>query len=188
MWRFQWMRGTPSRYRYGLVMHAWLFWGLAAVSVVASLLVVGQRGAVRGILTLAVLLAATGGLYLLLLAPLAAILQIALHAGMVLAIALPVTLFLDLPDEIDDGVDVGPGSGPRRIGVVLAIVLVVELAWAFQRVRGATLPAADLLPDAGPVTMALRVVSDYTPGFALTAVLVFVTVLGVLLVVRREAR
>jgi NADH:ubiquinone oxidoreductase subunit 6 (subunit J) len=179
---------SPSRYRYGLVMHAWLFWGLAAVSVVASLLVVGQRSAVRAVLMLTVLLAAVGGLYVLLAAPLAAVLQIVLHAGVLLAIVLPVTLFLDLPDEADDGVEVGPGSGARRFGVVLAVVLVVELAWAFQRVRGANLPPADLLPDAGPVALALRVVSEYTPGFALIAMLLCVAVLGGVLLVGREVR
>ncbi|MCC7042570.1 MAG: NADH-quinone oxidoreductase subunit J [Acidobacteria bacterium] len=182
------MRGTSPRYRYGHVMRAWVFWGLAAVCVVAALLVVGQRSAVRGIQLLAVLLAAVGGLYLLLAAPLAAFLQIAMLVGIVLAIVLPVILFLDLPDEIDDGVDVGPGSGSRRLGVVLAAVFVVEVAWAFQRVRGATLPADHLVPAAGPFTMALRAVSEYTPGFALAAMLIVATVLGVLVLIRREAR
>jgi NADH-quinone oxidoreductase subunit J len=169
-------------------MRAWLFWGLAAVSVVAALLVVGQRNAVRGILVLAVLLVAVGGLYLLLAAPLAALVQIGLLAGVLLVLVLPVVLFLDLPDEVDDGVDVGTGSGARRLGVVLASVFVVELAWAFQRVRGATLPADDGGAAAGPVTMALRAVSEYTPGFALTAMLIATTILGVLTLVWREGR
>jgi NADH:ubiquinone oxidoreductase subunit 6 (subunit J) len=186
--RFHWMPATSSRYRYRLVMQTWFFWGLAAVSVVASLLVVGQRNAVRGTLALTGLLVAVGGLYLLLSATLVAVLQITLNAAVVLAFVLPVTLFLDLPEENDDGVDVGASGGPRRAGVMLAAILVVELAWAFQRVRGATLPVADRLPDDGPVTTALRVVSDYAPGFALATMLVAAAALGVLLLVRREAR
>jgi NADH-quinone oxidoreductase subunit J len=169
-------------------MQVWFFWGLAAVSVVASLLVVGQRSAVRSVLMLSVLLATVSGLYLLLSAPLVALLQTVLHAGIVLVVVLPVVLFLDLPDEVDDGVEVGPGSGARRAGVVLAVALVVELSWAFQRVRGASLPSVDLMPDAGPVAMSLRVVSEYTPGFALAAMLLLVAALGVVLLVRREAR
>lgn len=169
-------------------MQVWFFWGLAAVSVVASLLVVGQRSAVRSVLMLAVLLAAIGGLYLSLSAPLVALVQTLVHAGIVLVVVLPVVLFLDLPDEVDDGVEVGPGGGARRAGVVLAVALVVELTWAFQRVRGASLPSGDLMPDAGPVAMSLRVVSEYTPGFALAAMLLLVAAFGVVLLVRREAR
>jgi NADH:ubiquinone oxidoreductase subunit 6 (subunit J) len=169
-------------------MQVWFLWGLAAVSVVASLLVVGQRSAVRSVLMLAVLLATVSGLYLSLSAPVVALLQTMLHAGIVLVVVLPVVLFLDLPDEVDDGVEVGPGSGARRAGVILAVALVVELFWAFQRVRGASLPAVDLMPDGGPVAMGLRVVSEYTPGFALAAMLLIVAALGVVLLVRREAR
>jgi hypothetical protein len=64
----------------------------------------------------------------------------------------------------------------------------MELAWAFQRVCGAALPAEDLAPAAGPLAMALRAVSEYTPGFALGAILIVATVLGVLVLIRREAR
>lgn len=167
-------------------MQVWLFWGLAAVSVVASLLVVGQRNAVRSVLMLAVLLTSMSAVYLLLSAPLVAFIQTVIHTATVLVVVLPVVLFLDLPDEVDDGVEVGPGSGARRAGVALAAALVVELSWAFQRVRGAGLPSVELMPDGGPVAMGLRVVSEYTPGFALTAMLLLVAAVGVVLLVRRE--
>lgn len=182
------MQGTRPRYRSGLLMDTWLFWALAVVAIVASLLVVSQRSARRGVLTLVVLLGAMSGLYLLLSAPVAAIIQLTVYAGTLLAIVLPVTFLLDLPDDADEQAYVGQGGGSRRAGMLLAVVFVLELAWAFRRLRGTGLPEGVSLPGASPVAVIGSLAFDRSAGVALIALLILVAVAGVLALVRRGSR
>jgi len=182
------MRITRPRYRSGLLMETWLFWALAVVAIVASLLVVSRRSARHGVLTLVALLGAMSGLYLLLSAPLAAMIQLTVYAGALLTIILPVTFLLDLPDDADDRSYVGQGAGSRRVGMLLVVVLVVELAWAFQHLRGTGLPEGEPLPGARPTAVMTSLVFDHAAGVALVALLMLVAVAGAMALVRREAR
>lgn len=182
------MRIARPRYRSGLLMDTWLFWAFAVVAIVASLLVVSQRSPRRGVLTLVVLLGAMSGLYLLLSAPFAAIIQLTVYAGGLLAIILPVAFLLDLPDDADERVYVGQGAGSRRAGMLLVVVLLVELAWAFQRLRGTGLPENGSQPGANLTAVATSLVSDHAAGMAVVALLMLVAVSGAMSLVRRESR
>lgn len=168
-------------------METFAFWGLAAVAVVTALLVVGQRNAVRALVTLVILLASVAGLFLLLSAPWAAAAQIVLHAGALLVIGLPALVFLDAPDEPGGvHVQVTPAAAPRRIGVVLVVLLAAELVWALRQIRAADMPSADALPDRGLTVVAQALVSDYPAALLSIGVLVVVAVAGASRLVRRE--
>jgi NADH-quinone oxidoreductase subunit J len=186
--RFHWMRIAWPRYRSPLLMDTWLFWALAVVAIVASLLVVSQRSVRRGVLTVVVLLGAMSGLYLLLSAPFAAIIQLTLYAGALTAVILPVTFLLDLPDDADEREHVGPGAGSRRAGVLLVVALVVELAWAFQRLRGVGFPQGESLPGARPTAVMTSLLFDHGAGIAIVALLMLVVIAGAMALVRRESR
>jgi NADH-quinone oxidoreductase subunit J len=182
------MQSTRPRYRSDLLMHTWLFWALAVVAIVASLLVVSQRSARSGLLALMVLLGAMSGLFLVLSAPLAAIIQLTLYAGALLAMILPVTFLIDRPDDADERSFVGLGAGSRRAGMLLVVVLVVELAWAFQRLRGTGLPEGELLPGASPTGVIMSLLFDHSADVALIALVMLVAVTGAIALVRRESR
>ncbi len=150
-----------------------------------ALLVVGQRHAVRALVTLVLLVASVAGLFLLLSAPLAAVAQIVLHAGALLVIALPVLVFLDAPGE-PGGVQATPVAAPRRIGVTLVVLLAAELAWALRQVRAADMPPADALPDRGVMVIVQTMVFDYPAALLSIGVLAVVAVAGASRLVRRE--
>src|SRR6185295_2588408 len=111
-----------------------LFWLMATVAVVASVLVVGQRHPMYSVLLLIVSFAALAGLYVLLDAPFVAAIQIIIYVGAILVLFLFVVMLMNVPTE-----ELSPGdrlrlltAGPRRFGAALALALVVELFWALR--------------------------------------------------------
>src|SRR5688572_20154013 len=137
--------GESARHRRrgdldGVVMDTLFFWIFAAVSIVASLLVVGQRNPMYSVLLLIVSFGALSGLYVLLNAPFMAVVQIIIYAGAIMVLFLFVVMLLNVRSE-DSGADVkqqfGMGPGPRRFGAVLAVLLAVQLVWALRRIADA---------------------------------------------------
>jgi NADH-quinone oxidoreductase subunit J len=171
-------------------MDAILFWLFAAVMVVSSVLVVGQRNPMYSVLLLLVSFAALSGLYVLLNAPFMAVAQIIIYAGAIIVLFLFVVMLLNVRHE-DDLIHsrlalVGPG--PRRFGAVLAIVLAVELVWALRRIADA--PFAPLGEDAAQATsvnaIGLRLFREYAFAFEATSVLILVAMVGAVILARKD--
>src|SRR4249920_1485872 len=100
-------------------MDAFLFWVMATIAVVASVLVVGQRHPMYSVLLLILSFAALAGLYVLLDAPFVATIQIIIYAGAIMVLFLFVVMLLNVPTE--DPVHgyharLFGGAGPRRFG------------------------------------------------------------------------
>ena len=89
-------------------METVFFWVLAAVTVVASLLVIGQRNPMYSVMLLIVSFAALSGLYILLDAPFVAAIQIIIYAGAIMVLFLFVVMLLNAPAE--RGIDQEPGE------------------------------------------------------------------------------
>ena len=110
-------------------MDALFFWLGAAVTVIASVLVVGQRNPMYSVLLLIVSFAGLCGLYILLDAPFVAAIQIIIYAGAIMVLFLFVVMLLNIPTEDPPA---GRNSrltltaGPRHFGAVLAVVLGAE--------------------------------------------------------------
>src|ERR1044071_8234707 len=124
-------------------MGAFSFWLFAAISVIASVLVIGQRNPMYSVLLLIVSFGALSGLYILLDAPFVAAIQIIIYAGAIMVLFLFVVMLLNVPTEDPPTgyhARIFGGAGPRRIGAVLSFVLIVELAGALRRRPGAPLP------------------------------------------------
>jgi NADH-quinone oxidoreductase subunit J len=170
-------------------MDALFFWLFAAVAVVASLMVVGQRNPMYSVLLLIVSFAALAGLYVLLEAPFVAAIQIIIYAGAIMVLFLFVVMLLNVPTE--DPVSgyharLFGGAGPRRFGAVLSVVLVVELAWAVRQLQGTPLPSA---AEAAPATVkdiGARLFQDYGFAFEATSVLILIAMVGAIVLARRE--
>src|SRR5262249_29373117 len=121
------------------VNEALLFYAFGAIAVVASLLVIAQRNPVYSVLLLIASFGALSGLYVLLDAPFVAVIQIIVYAGAIMVLFLFVVMLLNAPHEdtdYDERVHPLLRPGPMRFGAALAIVLILELAWALQKGGG----------------------------------------------------
>jgi uncharacterized MnhB-related membrane protein len=75
------------------------FWIFAAIAVIASLGVVGQRNPMHSVMLLIVSFGALAGLYVLLDAPFTAVTQIIIYAGAIMVLFLFVVMLLNAPRE-----------------------------------------------------------------------------------------
>ena len=168
-------------------MDALFFWIFAAGTVIASLLVIGQRNPMYSVLLLIVSFGALSGLYVLLGAPFVAAIQIIIYAGAIMVLFLFVVMLLNVPTEtaVDAPLRARLAAGPRRFGAVLAIVLVIELAWALQRepMPGGWSGTGSSVHDIG-----IRLFRDYAFAFEATSVLILVAMVGAVVLARREPR
>jgi NADH-quinone oxidoreductase subunit J len=168
-------------------MSALLFWVLAAGTVIASLLVIGQRNPMYSVLLLIVSFGALSGLYVLLGAPFVAVIQIIIYAGAIMVLFIFVVMLLNAPtEEPPTGYHARllGGAGPRRFGAVLSVVLAVQLAIAFGALQAAPLPPgrqASTVFDIG-----VRLFRDYAFAFEATSVLILVAMVGAIILARKE--
>ena len=170
-------------------MDALFFWVFAAVAVIASLLVVGQRNPMYSVLLLIVSFGALSGLYVLLGAPFVAAIQIIIYAGAIMVLFLFVVMLLNVPtEEAHDGVRRLLSAGPRRFGAVLSVLLVAELAWALRRVQGVALPPDAVQPPTEVYDIGIRLFRDYAFAFEATSVLILIAMVGAIVLARKEPR
>jgi NADH-quinone oxidoreductase subunit J len=169
-----------------------LFYGFAALAVGASLLVIGQRNPMYSVLLLIASFAALAGLYVLLDAPFAAVIQIIIYAGAILVLFLFVVMLLNAGrKESPEGL-ARPTTphGPRRAGAALAFLLALELAWALWRAGQPAIPArVDREPAV--VVSSVRVIgrtlfTDYAFAFEVTSILILVAMIGAVVLAKRR--
>jgi NADH-quinone oxidoreductase subunit J len=172
-------------------MDALFFWILAAVAVVASLLVIGQRNPMYSVLLLIASFGALSGLYVLLGAPFVAAIQIIIYAGAIMVLFLFVVMLLNIrsegPAEGQTHVLRG-GAGPRHFGAVLSLALIVELAWALRRLQGSALPGAAAQAPTTVKEIGLTLFREYAFAFEATSVLILIAMVGAIVLARKETR
>ena len=166
---------------------ALLFYAFGAVAVIASLLVIAQRNPIHSVLLLIASFGALSGLYVLLDAPFAAVIQIIVYAGAIMVLFLFVVMLLNAPHEeteFDERVHPLLRKGPMRFGALLALVLVVELVWALRRsgaAGGFDTPAVSTVRAIGR-----SLFTDYAFPFEVTSILILVAMVGAVVLARKE--
>src|SRR3989442_12411678 len=108
----------------------------AAIAVVSSALVIGQRNPIYSVLLLIASFGALSGLDVLLDAPFLAVIQIIVYAGAIMVLFLFVVMLLNAPHEetvYDEHTHPLMRPGPKRFGTLLAAVLIVELVLALTK-------------------------------------------------------
>src|SRR6187399_328158 len=169
-------------------MNALAFWIFAAATVVASLLVIGQRNPMYSVLLLIASFGALSGLYVLLGSPFVAAIQIIIYAGAIMVLFLFVVMLLNLPTETppEGRLRLLGNAGPRHFGAVLSLALVVELAWALRRVQASPMPAGEWETSVNRIGLVLF--RDYAFAFEATSVLILVAMVGAIILARREGK
>src|SRR5215210_2053388 len=111
------------------------FFVFAAVTVVASIGVVGQRNPMHSVMLLITSFGALAGLYVLLDAPFSAVTQIIIYAGAIMVLFLFVVMLLNASRE-EPAFGLLSTLGPRglKIGAVLSLLIGIEIVWALSRV------------------------------------------------------
>ncbi len=166
-----------------------LFYVFAAISVLASLLVIAQRNPIYSVLLLIASFGALSGLYVLLDAPFVAVIQIIVYAGAIMVLFLFVVMLLNAPHEetvYDEHTHPLMRPGPKRFGTLLAAVLIVELVLALTK-RG----ESGVSPGGAVIsvnTIGQLLFTEYAFAFEVTSVLILVAMVGAVVLARRDAR
>lgn len=164
------------------------FYIFGAIAVVASLLVIGQRNPMYSVLLLIASFGGLAGLYILLDAPFVAVTQIIVYAGAIMVLFLFVVMLLNVPREEAPPPGLFGGAIARRVGVVLAVALVVELVWAIRRMSvqpfsGEASEAVDTLTSVRALGQSLY--TRHAFAFEATSILILVAMVGAVVLARR---
>jgi NADH-quinone oxidoreductase subunit J len=166
-----------------------VFYAFAAMAVLGSLFVIGQRNPIYSVLALIAAFFGLSGLYVLLDAPFVAVVQIIIYAGAIMVLFLFVVMLLNVPRE--DAAEWDRAHPlyrpwPMRIGAVLALLLVAQLMWALTRTAGigdgVGLQSAGI-SDVGELGRVLF--TDYMFAFEVTSILILVSMVGAVILARR---
>jgi len=173
-----------------LVFDHLLFYVFGAVSVLGSLLVIGQKNPIYSVLSLIVAFFGLSGLYVLLEAPFVAVVQIIIYAGAIMVLFLFVVMLLNVPREGASEWDRAHPfyrPWPPRIGALLALLLAAQLAWALSRTPGLGTGVADQRPAVSSITELGRVLfTDYMFAFEVTSILIIVAMVGAVTLARKR--
>src|SRR5262245_8361454 len=168
------------------------FYLFAALTVVASLLVIGQRNPMYSVMLLIVSFGGLSGLYIQLDAPFVAVAQIIIYAGAIMVLFLFVVMLLNAPKE--DAADWDRTHplrqpGATRWGTLLAGLLIVQLTTALLAMTNLAAPVGSRNDAAtvSNVTELGRVLfTRHTFAFEATSLLILVAMVGAVVLARRE--
>ena len=171
-------------------MDIFAFYIFAAIAVLASLGVIGQRNPMHSVMLLIASFGALAGLYILLDAPFTAVTQIIIYAGAIMVLFLFVVMLLNVPREEPAPVAASGLLGPTgmRIGAVLSVLLAIEVIWALSRLGHR--PGSRRTPRRSSVSSVARIGSElftqHAFAFEATSILILVAMVGAVVLARRE--
>ena len=166
-----------------------LFYVFAAVSVGASLFVIGQRNPMYSVIALIGSFIGLSGLYVLLDSPFAAVTQIIVYAGAIMVLFLFVVMLLNAPQE--EAVArrmLSLGKRPLRIGAVFGLVFLVQILWALSGVGRSTLndsvQASESVSSVRQI--GIELFTTHAFAFEVTSVLILVAMVGAVALAKRK--
>ncbi len=169
-----------------------VFYFFAGISILASALVIGQRNPMYSVLLLVLSFGAMAGLFVQLDAPFLAVALIIVYAGAIMVLFLFVVMLLNAPQEDAATWDrAHPLRHPvvTRFGTGLALLLIVELAYALMRGTDLAQPVGSR--SGGDTVSSVRelgrvLFTDYVFAFEATSILILVAMIGAVMLARRE--
>src|SRR5688572_14886259 len=162
------------------------FYSFAAVAVIASLGVIGQRNPLHSVMLLVVSFGALAGLYILLDAPFTAVTQIVIYAGAIMVLFLFVVMLLNVPrEEPSPSLTAALAPTTMRLGAVLSVVLAVEVVWGLSRIAPTGFQqdaTAQGVRDVGRIGVVLF--TQHAFAFEATSILILVAMVGAIALAR----
>jgi NADH-quinone oxidoreductase subunit J len=158
-----------------------IFYLLAALLVISSLLVVFLRNVVHCAMALVTALLLIAVLFVTLQAPMVGVLQVMVYAGAIMVLFLFVIMFLN-PAALE----------PQRGGVwwgfgtILSVMLGGALIAFFTQEEIAADPVAATDLFGSPETVAKSLFSDFVLPFEIASVLLLVAIIGAVVLAKRE--
>jgi NADH-quinone oxidoreductase subunit J len=169
-----------------------LFYVLSGLAVAASALVIGQRNPMYSVVLLIVSFFAVAALFVQLDAPFLAMAQVIIYAGAIMVLFLFVVMLLNAPREDAaewDRTHPLRRPGAARVGMVLAVLFVADLAWALARAVSMQAPVAGRV-EASAVSsireLGRVLFTQYGFAFEATSVLILVAMVGAVVLAQRE--
>jgi NADH-quinone oxidoreductase subunit J len=165
------------------------FYAFAAITVIGSLLVIGQGNPMHSVMLLIVSFGGLSGLYVLLDAPFTAVTQIIVYAGAIMVLFLFVVMLLNVGREEPAPPNVPGLLGPTgmRFGVLLSLLLAVEFLWALGRVGVSWVTQGSTVGSVSSVALIGNgIFIRHAFAFEATSVLILVAMLGAVVLARRE--
>jgi NADH-quinone oxidoreductase subunit J len=160
------------------------FYLFATMAVASSLGVIGQANPLYSVLLLIASFGALSGLYILLDAPLVAVIQIIVYAGAIMVVFLFVVMLLAGPRRPLREPAASRGSQAARVlGAALALLLVGELTWALAR-AGAP-GSRRVLTAWSTQQIGQTLFTEYAVAFEATSVLILLAMIGAVVLARR---
>lgn len=169
-----------------------LFYFFAAITVAGALLVVAQRNPIYSVVSIVGSFCGLSGLYVLLEAPFVAVVQIIIYAGAILVLFLFTVMLLNASRE--DGAEWDRSHpyyrpGPTRVGAVLAVMLLGQLAWVVSRIPELRAGVGDAAPAASSVRLLGRVLfTDYMFAFEVTSILIIAAMVGAVVLAGKKGQ
>ena len=159
------------------------FYIFAAIAILASLGVIGQRNPMHSVMLLIVSFGALAGLYILLDAPFTAVTQIIIYAGAIMVLFLFVVMLLNAHTE-DDLPKAAVGPRALRLGVLLSLLLAAEVAWGLSRLgitSFSTDPAA-ISSISSVAAIGSQLFTTHAFAFEVTSILILVAMVGAVVI------
>jgi NADH-quinone oxidoreductase subunit J len=169
-------------------MEIFAFYIFAAIAVIASLLVVGQRNPMYSVMLLITSFGALAGLYVLLDAPFTAVTQIIIYAGAIMVLFLFVVMLLNVPREepLPSAIAGLLGPSGMRLGAVLSAVLAAEVLWALSRLGRSTFSPEYAESVSSVANIGRMLFTQHAFAFEVTSVLILVAMVGAVVLARKE--
>ncbi|MEO7273608.1 MAG: NADH-quinone oxidoreductase subunit J [Vicinamibacterales bacterium] len=169
-------------------MNVIAFYVFAAVTIAASLGVIGQRNPMHSVMLLITSFGALAGLYVILDAPFTAVTQIIVYAGAIMVLFLFVVMLLNVPREEPAAPSLGGrlGSGGIKAAALLSLLMGAELVWAIW-----SLPVSSFSPGhSGSVSSVANIgqvlFTKHAFAFEVTSILILVAMVGAVVLAQKE--
>ena len=165
------------------------FYIFAAIAVLASVGVVGQRNPMHSVMLLIASFGALAGLYVLLDAPFTAVTQIIIYAGAIMVLFLFVVMLLNAHTE-DESIPAALGPHAMKLGALFSVVLAFELALALSGLGLASFstdPAARAAVS-NVATIGSVLFTTYSFAFEATSILILVAMVGAVVIAGKPRR
>jgi len=157
-----------------------IFWVLAVLCVGAVVAMILSRNQGHNALLLVLAFSALGGIFGLLDAPFAAVIQILVYAGAIMVLFLFVLMMIDPRETI------APERRRRAkyLGGAMGLILLVELGFALRGLFGSGFTLGG--GSAGPAAVGRSLFTTYLYPFEITSVLILAALVGAVVLGKKE--